>query len=179
MKKKLLMFTVVATMMLGVVGCGKKDEANTGSSSASSNSTAASNNSANTTVEDNNSAADATDDFGLGYTTEEEYVVFSVRNDFVFDSDGWLGVIPTGTIYEKEADADEYDIIYTYCDNYDAENPKEFIFKFNKEYFFGIDDGVYDMVLCSSDDAEKGVVLFQVGIEKSGMNFSFDYENKQ
>lgn len=110
---------------------------------------------------------------------DPEYVVFNVSHDFELEQDAWLGVIPTGTLYENEADADEYDIIYTYCENLDADGATSYRFAFEKDYFFSIEDGVYDLVLCSSDNGEIGKVLFQAGLEKNGETLTLDYENNK
>lgn len=165
MKKGLLLVTLVLAFAI-IAGCGKKEE------QAATN--GSSNNGTNVETTQNGS-----NDLEVGYTSNDEYVTFSVRKDFDIKEDGWLGIIPTGTIYEKEVDADDVDMCYAYASNYYEENIKSYLFEFSKEYIGGIEDGIYDMVLCSSDDGEVGVVLFQIGFEKKGDKYTLDYENKK
>jgi len=165
MMKKIVLVICVLTMILSLAACGKKDS-NTGTSGSANGG-----NSTGTTQVEN------AEDAGVGFTSDSEYVVFVVKNNFTLESDAWLGIIPDGTIYTKEVDADEYDIIYTYADSVEPDL-KEYRFAFEKDYFESVEDGVYDMVLCSSDNEETGVVLLQFGIEKKGTKVTFDFKNK-
>jgi len=167
MKRKIWLIALTFILVLSVAGCGKKDS---GSDAGSSNSNAVSNSSSQST-----DAKDA----GLEYETEGEYIVFSVSTDYELESDAWLGVVPTGKIFTKEVDADEVDIVYTYCENWDFDGIKSYRFPFDKDYFESIEDGIYDMVLCSSDSEETGKVLIQFGIEKKGSKITLDFENKK
>lgn len=174
MKKTFALLTVLL-MAVAVSGCGKvKETDGTTSSAQTAAATAAATSAANTAA--NSETAGKTD---VDFETDAEYVIFNASPDFKLESDAWLGVIPTGVIYKDEADADEQDIIYAYCDNLDENGAKNYRFAFDKDGFYGIEDGVYDMVLCSSDDAETGKVLLQIGLEKKGEKIVLDYENKK
>ncbi len=176
MKKTALILALVMILMLTVAACGKKPAANTGTTTggnapASSGSTSASGTDAAQTNDKNDEVT-----FGI----EGESVVFTASMDFKLeDSTAWLGIIPTGTKYEKEADADEVDMIYCYVGYYEEENKKSYRFEYEKEYFFGLGDGTYDMVLTSSDDGAIGKVLLQIGIEIKGEKITLDFDNKK
>ena len=179
MKKNLLVIAALVFAM-AFAGCSKKDDSDKKSDKDTDKTTA------EDVVDDEKDAddedvdpEDAEKKAQVLFETDDEEIVFVVDRSYKLEEDAWLGVIPTGTIYTKEIDADEYDIAYTYCSNLDDNKADVYRFAFDKEYFMGIEDGIYDMVLCSSDDGEKGVVLLQVGIEKHGENIVFDYENEK
>jgi len=168
MKRGILAILLVMTLALCISGCGKKS----GSDASADKSTGGTASAGDTT-----SAGEEESQMEFG--NEGEYVVFNADLSFALESDAWLGVIPTGTIYEKEIDADDVDIIYTYCENLDDEGIEKYRFAFDKDYFYSIEDGTYDLVLCSSDDGEVGKVLFQCGLEKKGNKFELDYKNNK
>lgn len=169
MRKKTILFTMAAMLVLSVGGCGKKETANT-----------TENTTANTVTETNTGSADTSSEASAAsYELDSEYYIFSVLDEYQLESDAWLGVIPTGTLYEKEVDADDQDMIYTYCENLEKAAGEAYIFKFEKEYFDSIGDGTFDMVLCSSDNGEVGKVLLQYGIEKKGSDVSLDFVNEK
>lgn len=80
---------------------------------------------------------------------------------------------------KDDRDDDEVDIVYTYCENYGFDGATSYRFAFEKDYLLGIEDGTYDLVLCSSDNEEIGKVLFQIGLEKKGDEITLDYENEK
>lgn len=173
--KKLLALTLIMVMALSFAACsGAKDADETATEPPQTTDF-----STNTTSIDKSDIVVDADKNDVAMETEAEYIVFNVDLGFKLESDAWLGVIPTGTIYENEVDADDVDILYTYCENLDADGAVSHRFAFEKEYFYGIEDGIYDMVLCSSDDEEIGKVLLQIGMEKNGDKIVLDYENKQ
>lgn len=161
--KKLFSLVLTLVVILSLVGCGGKkanDNATQGSEKSSSQ----------TTDKEND----------VTYGVKGESVIFEVSLDFTLeDSTAWLGIIPSGKKYEKESDADDVDMIYCYAVNYDEENKKSYRFEFEKEYFFSVGDGTYDMVLTSSDDGEVGKVLLQIGIEIKGNEITLDFENRK
>lgn len=169
MKKTAFLLTLVMVLMLAVTACGKKPSVSDG--------TAAGGNSS-----ENGVSAEQTNDKNgaVACETEDGTVVFTAGLDFgLEDSSAWLGVIPTGTKYEKEADADDVDMIYCYAANFDDETKKDYRFEFEKEYFYSLGDGTFDMVLTSSDNGEVGRVLLQIGIEIKGEEITLDFENKK
>lgn len=168
--KRLLAITLVFIMAVSFAACsGTKDtdETTTESTQTTASSTTT------TSIDESNKNED------VALETEAEYVVFNASLDFKLESDAWLGVIPSGTIYENEADADEVDIAYVYCENLDMDGATSHRFAFEKEYFYDIEDGTYDLVLCSSDNEEIGKVLLQIGMEKTGNTITLDYENNK
>ena len=180
--RKSIAIILVTVLLLSFAACGSKEKKDEPSSVPVSQDTSASeqvNTSEAEATSENASQSENTNAENLLFETEEERILFSVSTDFEIESDAWLGVIPTGNIYENEVDADEVDILYTYCENLDDENAAKHIFAFEKSYLFGIDDGIYDLVLCSSDNAETGKVLIQIGLEKNGENIVLDYENNK
>lgn len=169
MKKTAVFLALVMLLLLTVTACGKKPAADNGAATggnASADAAAA----AQTNAKNDE----------VTYGTEGESVVFTASLDFkLADSSAWLGVIPTGTKYEKEADADDVDLLYCYAANYDDEKKTSYRFEFSKEYFFSVGDGTYDLILTSSDDGEVGRVLLQIGLEIKGEKITLDYENKK
>ena len=169
MKKSAILLALAMILLLTAAACGKKPAANTGAATGSASSASGA-----VPAQTN----DKNDEVTFG--TEGESVVFTASLDLKLeDSTAWLGVIPTGTRYEKEADADDVDMIYCYVTNYDDENKKSYRFEYEKDYFFSIGDGIYDMVLTSSDNGEIGKVLLQIGIEINGEKITLDYENRK
>ena len=168
MKKSLVFLALMMVLVLTIAACGKKPASN-GETASGGNSSA------------NGTAAQGEDkNDEVGFATEGDRIVFTASLDFKLeDSTAWLGVIPTGTKYEKEADADDVDIIYCYVANFDDEKKTNYRFEFESEYFFGVGDGTYDMVLNSSDDEAVGKVLLQIGIEIKDGKVTLDYENKK
>lgn len=169
MRKTAYLLTLLMILTLTLTACGKKDAAGNGTA-----------NGGNASKSGTVTAQAGDKDDTVSYGTEGEIVVFTVSSDLKLDdSSAWLGIIPTGTKYEKEVDADEVDMVYCYAANYDDENKKNYRFEFEKEYFFGVGDGIYDMVLTSSDDESIGKVLLQIGIEIKGDKITLDFENKK
>ncbi len=156
MKKTLMLTFLFMTLTITAVGCGKKDATNESAPTAAANANSESNRN------------DATPETNIGQSVEAEHIIFSVRSDYKLNADAWLGIIPAGTQYTDERDADEVDIYYTYCDNYGDENRKDYLFKYDKNSVKNIEDGTYNMVLCDTDDAETGKVLIQIKIDKKG-----------
>lgn len=172
MKKTVIFLVLVLMLALTVTACKKKPAANNGTTDASD----AGNSSADGTIAA--PADDKNDEVSFG--TEGDLVVFTASLDFKLeDSTAWLGIIPDGTKYENESEADDVDLIYAYAVNYDDEGKKNYRFEYEKDYFFGIGDGTYDMILTSSDDGGIGKVLLQIGIEIKGEKITLDYENKK
>lgn len=171
--KKILALALVMAMAISFAACGSKngnDETTTESTQAQTNEPTQ-----NSDVPKvDNLAEDA-----IGLETEAEYIVFNASLDFKLESDAWLGVIPTGTIYENEVDADAVDVAYVYCENFDMDGAVSHRFAFEKDTLLDIEDGTYDLVLCSSDNEEIGKVLLQIGMEKSGDKITLDYENNK
>lgn len=168
MRKTSIFLALSIILILTVTACGKKPADNTVSADGNSSTNSA------TAIQTNTKNGEVT------YGTEGESVVFTASLDFKLDdSTAWLGIIPTGIKYEKEADADNVDIIYCYASNYDDENKKNYRFEFEKTMFFAIGDGTYDMVLTSSDDENIGKVLLQIGIEIKGETITLDFENQK
>ena len=62
---------------------------------------------------------------------------------------------------------------------YDDETKSSYRFEFDKEYFHGIGDGTFDMVLTSSDNGEIGKVLLQIVIEIKCEKITLDFENRK
>ncbi len=163
-----MMLLMIFVLMF--TACGKKPAVGSGSDVATGGNT----------TENGPASIETNKDDEVSFGTEGELVVFTVSKDFIFDdSSAWLGIIPTGTIYEKEADADEVDMVYCYAANFEDENKKSYRFEFEKEYFFSLGDGTYDLVLTSSDDGEIGKVLLQIGIETKGEDIRLDFENEK
>lgn len=168
MKKSLVFLALVMVLALTMNACGKKSASNDETASGG-------NSSANGTAAQKDDENDE-----VTFTTDGDLVVFTASPEFKLeDSTAWLGVIPTGTRYEKEADADDADMVYCYVANFDDEKKTNYRFEFEKDYFFGVGDGTYDMVLNSSDDGAIGKVLLQIGIEIKGGKITLDYENKK
>ncbi len=169
MKKTVIFLTLVMMVMLTLTACKK-------------NSAAGDDTTAGGTSSENGKAAEQANDRNdeVTYGIQDGTVVFTASLDFKLeDSSAWLGVIPTGTKYEKEADADDVDMLYCYVSNYDDETKSSYRFEFDKEYFHGIGDGTFDMVLTSSDNGEIGKVLLQIGIEIKGEKITLDFENRK
>lgn len=180
--KKSIAIILITVLMLSFAACGAKEKKDEQSSAPVSQDTSVSeqaNTSEAPAPSESTSQSEKVSEDDLLFEADEERILFSVSTDFEIESDAWLGVIPTGKIYENEVDADEVDIIYTYCENLDEENAAMYIFAFEKSNFFGIEDGIYDMILCSSDNAETGKVLIQIGLEKNGESIVLDYENSK
>lgn len=171
--KKLLALALVTVMTISFAACSKNAEEPETTESTQAQTTVAQ---STTAPADESNDIDEND---VAMETEDEYVVFNTSLDFQLESDAWLGVIPTGTIYENEVDADEVDIAYTYCENLDMDGAVNHRFAFEKDYFNSIEDGTYDLVLCSSDNEEIGKVLLQIGMEKNGEQITLDYENSK
>lgn len=177
MKKRFIFAALSLALMLAMTGCTNtnipaKDDDNVTNSSKDDRDD-------DDKDRDSDSENNSSKSSDLKFETEAEYLVFNVNIAFEIESDAWLGVIPTGTIYEKEVDADEVDIVYTYCENYGFDGATSYRFAFEKDYLLGIEDGTYDLVLCSSDNEEIGKVLFQIGLEKKGDEITLDYENEK
>lgn len=171
--KKLLALALVMVMAISFAACSNGGEA----PEDTTESTQAQSAEAQGTTASADEANDAQSSVAM--EAEDEYIVFNVSLDLQIEQDAWLGVIPTGTIYENEADADEVDIAYVYCENFDMDGVVSHRFAFQKDYLLGIEDGTYDLVLCSSDNEEIGKVLLQVGMEKNGDKITLDYENNK
>lgn len=170
MKKTACILAMILLLALTAAACGKQPAAGSGSTTTGGNSAA--------TGADAAQMNDKNEEVSFG--TEGGSVVFTASLDLKLeDPSAWLGIIPTGTKYENEADADDVDMIYCYVGNYDEENKKNYRFEFEKDYFFGIGDGTYDMVLTSSDDGAIGKVLLQIGIELQGEKITLDFENRK
>lgn len=159
MKKTLTLAFLFMALTVALVGCGKKDAANDSAAPVAG---------VNAESNDKSNGNDASSGIDMGQSIEADHIVFSVRGDYKLKQDAWLGIIPAGTKYTEERDADDVDIYYTYCDNMDDENRKDFRFKYDKNFVKDIEDGTYNMVLCDTDDGEVGKVLFQIKIDKKG-----------
>lgn len=165
MLKRLFTLVLVVMVVFSLAACGKKKDepakpSNGGNSQGGS------------------AESSEAEDPGVGYKTKDDKVIFLVSDAFKLNSDSWLGIIPTGKLYTKEIDADDVDMVYTYPE---SEEPKDSFYEFayEKDYIFGIGDGIYDMVLCDTDDGEKGKVLLQFGIELKDGKITLDFENKK
>lgn len=172
--KKLLALALVMVMGISFVACSKNAE--------EPESTTVPTQAQTTEVPSTTSSVGESKDIDekdVAMETEDEFVVFNASLDFQIESDAWIGVIPTGTIYKNEVDADAVDIAYTYCENLDMDGAVSHRFAFEKNYFNDIEDGTYDLVLCSSDNEEIGKVLLQIGMEKNGEQITLDYENSK
>lgn len=178
--RKILALMFALLMVFAFAACSKApDNTETEAPSSQQNSTETAPAETTEAPTSGTTEAEKPDESKLAIEEDPEYVVFNVSYDFELEEDAWLGVIPTGTLYENEVDADEYDIIYTYCDNFNFDGATSYRFAFEKDYFFSIEDGVYDMVLCSTDSGETGKVLLQIGLEKNGESITLDYENSK
>lgn len=108
----------------------------------------------------------------MSASADGEYLVVTVSEDAgIADETAWVGLVPAGTYYALERDADEVDVYYVYADI--REEGKPYIFKCN---FADVEDGAYNLILTSTDDGTTGYVIAQVAIEKKGSELTFNYE---
>lgn len=163
--KRYMILAALAVLMMLAAGCGKSEPKQE----------------QNNTLTSSQDAGEKQDTINMETDSENEQTVFFVSLDFPLESDAWLGIVPTGTVYQTEEAADDVDMLYTYCDNFGEEKIIQYRFPFSSQQLIDLGTGVYDMVLCSSDNAETGKVLMQIGIEISsqedGGSIVLDYEN--
>lgn len=91
---------------------------------------------------------------------EDGYATFSISVTEPIDCDSWLGLCTEGE-YLYERDADEYDVTYTYPENYfdDNANPQAGPYTYVLDYGY-LDEGDYTLVLTNTD--VDGFVIFYV-----------------
>lgn len=166
MKKNLLLTTLFVMTSLAFVGCGKKDAPgeNIGQPAAEAVAAAKDDTTPAIPAEAKDDTKDAEQNPGVTLVSEAEKIVFSVPAKYKLESDAWLGIVPEGKVYLSERDADDDDIYYVYSENYNDENRTDYKFFYDKNSIQNIDDGQYNLILCSSDDESVGKVLFQIQI---------------
>ena len=161
MKRFFLVFLVLV-MVLALIGCGAKpgnDAQNSGNPNSGSSGS------------DSSSNGGASDQ--IGFSKEDEFLVFKVSPTIKLDENGWLGIVPAGKEYRKELDADEVDLYWTYPENFhDKKADEAYIYRINTADIEGIEDGSYSMVLCDNDD--EGVVILQFPIVIKGAVLTAD-----
>lgn len=101
---------------------------------------------------------DENEDIPLTVTSEDGEATFIVDVDERLASDAWLGICEEGE-YVYEADADDYDMVYAYPENYYDEdgniNYGPYTYSFD---YSGLDDGDYTLVLANTD--AEGYIVF-------------------
>ena len=108
----------------------------------------------------------------MSTSTDGEYLVVTVSEDAgIMDESAWVGLVPAGTYYALEKDADEADVYYVYAEI--REEGKPYVFRCN---FAEVADGEYSLILTSSDNGDVGYVIAQVAVEKKGSDLTFNYE---
>lgn len=177
MKKKIGIIAIALAFLLVVAGCGNsKDEAKDEAKKDTSTSVVVTE---STTEPAETVTHDALDNKAAVISTTSDTVEFKVALGYPLMEDAWLGFVPTGTMFKTEAEADEEDFLYVYCSNYDFDGATSYLFEFDKEQIDSIEDGSYDLVLCSSDNEEVGRIMFQIGIDKQGDNLTLDFANEK
>ena len=162
--KRLLALVLVGAMSLALFGCGKKD-------SGSGNDRGGDNDKPKATTEE--VVDEGGEDEDVGFSQKGGKVVFTVDADVELTENAWMGFIPGNKGYKKEADADEYDVLYAYIENAEKKASEDYIFQFENDQINGLDDGDYIVVLCD-DDNEGNVILYfpaEINGEKVTCNF--------
>ena len=139
MKKKLVLLITIG-LIASLTACGAQNE-----------------NHDNSDDDDIETSEEQTDDL-LDYDTEDGYATFSINVNEKIDVDSWLGICEEGK-YLYESDADEYDLCYTYPEDfYDEDgniNPSPYTYILGYDY---LEDGDYTLVLTDTDC--DGYVIF-------------------
>ena len=161
MKKVFIAFLVLA-MTISLIGCGTKP-ANETQNGGNPNSAAAGSDST-----PNGGASDQ-----VGFSKDGESVVFKVSSKIKLNENSWLGIVPAGTEYKNEVDADEVDVFWAYPENFNKKADEDYIFRVDAVSIENIEDGNYSMVLCDNDD--EGVVILQFPIVIKGANITADF----
>ena len=161
MKRVFITFLVIV-MTIAWIGCSAKPGNDTQNIGNSNSVAAGSNGTPNGGTSDQ-----------VGISKEGEFIVFKVSPKIQLNENSWLGIVPSGTEYRNEVDADEVDIFWTYPDNYNKKADEDYIFRIYAADIESIEDGNYSMVLCDNDD--EGVVILQFPIVIKGANITADF----
>lgn len=163
--KKVIALIVVCAMSFALFGCGKKDDNKGGGDSTKATTQAAG--------KESDEAASGDDSVQFSQTGGK--TVFTVDAGLDLKQDAWLGFCPGTKGFEKEADADEVDVLYAYIENGDKKSSEDFLFEFGDDQIEALDDGDYILVLCDSDDEAVGKVLLYIPCKLSGSKVTLDY----
>ena len=79
-------------------------------------------------------------------------------------SNSWLGLVPQEATFQNEAEADDFDLAYTYIENAERSAGEKAVYRFSSNAFDDIENGEYAMVLCDTDDGDVGAVIFEFGV---------------
>ena len=160
--KRVIIAILVLIMTLALIACGAKpdnpaqDAGNPNSAASGSDSTP------------NAAAAEQ-----IGFSKENGFYYFKVTPELELRENSWLGIVPAGTEYRNEVDADEVDVFWAYPENCDKKAEEDYIFKIDTADIEAIEDGSYSMVLCDNDD--EGVVILQFPIVIKGTGLTPDF----
>lgn len=166
MKRFFLVFLVLV-ITVALIGCGTKP-GNDAQNSGTPNSGSSGSGSSGAESTSNSGASEQ-----IAFSKEGEFLVFKVSPTIKLDENSWLGIVPAGKEYRKEADADEVDIYWTYPENFnDRKADEAYIFRIDAADVEGIEDDSYSMVLCDNDD--EGLVILQFPIVIKGANLTAD-----
>ena len=160
--KKVFIVLLVFAMTIALIACGAKpgsDAQSTGNPGSGSS------------VPGNTPVSGTSDQ--IGFSKEDEYIVFKVSPTIKLDENSWLGVVPAGKEYRDEVDADEVDVYWTNPENFRKEADEPYVFRVASADIEGIEDGSYSMVLCDNDD--EGVVILQFPIVIKGTGLTADF----
>ena len=163
--KKAVALLIACAISLTLFGCGKKAENKSGNDQAEEETTQAA---------DKDDDESSESDTNVKFSQKGDKTVFTIEADFGLQQDAWLGFCPGTKGYTKEADADEFDVLYTYYE--ENSSGKNYIFQFDTASIDALDDGDYVLVLCDSDDENVGKVVFYIPAKLDGSKVTLDYD---
>ena len=147
MKKSLTILLIIAFLLAGLfllTGCGdeKKEDTNPTATVAPTATSAPTATPAKTTTNADTTASEK--EYEMKVTKNGNTLMVTIDAEgLVYDRAPWVGIVPVGE-YKDEAEADEYDVTYTYVD---AENYPNI--ELNVD---GIEEGEWLVILCDTDD---------------------------